>query len=69
MFNQNDEIILNKPRAQTIANLLEDFANSETADFPDWQKRHAWNLAKDLKLKIAISDQYEANAQTWKVAK
>jgi hypothetical protein len=68
MFNQNEEIILHKIKTQTIARLLEDFANSETPDLPDWQKRYAWNLAQELNSKIAESDAYEANAKNWKVA-
>jgi len=46
-----DDITIVSVKALTIANLLEQFANSNCeAELPS-QKRQAWNLAQDLKLK------------------
>jgi len=46
-----DDITIASVRALTIAGLLEQFANSNCeAELPS-QKRQAWNIAQDLRLK------------------
>jgi hypothetical protein len=47
-----EEIIIPNVRAITIANLLEDYANSEGEGLLPSYKREAWNIAQDLREKV-----------------
>jgi len=44
-----DQITIAGVRAQTIAQLLEEFANSQGEGNLPSTKRQAWNIAQDLK--------------------
>jgi hypothetical protein len=46
------EILIQDVRAITIANLLEDYANSEGDGLLPSYKRQAWNIAQDLRDKV-----------------
>ena len=47
-----EEILIQNVRAITIANLLEDYANSEGDGLLPSYKRQAWNIAQDLRDKV-----------------
>jgi hypothetical protein len=46
-----DEISIAGVKAHTIAQLLEEYANSKGEGATPFSKRQAWNIAQDLKAK------------------
>jgi hypothetical protein len=47
-----EKILIQDVRAITIANLLEDYANSEGEGLLPSYKQEAWNIAQDLRDKV-----------------
>ena len=47
-----EEILIQNVRVITIANLLEDYANSAGEGLLPSYKREAWNIAQDLRKRV-----------------
>ena len=56
LIKEDDEILVAKVRALTIANLLEEYANSIGEGVLPSSKRQAWNIAQNLRSQIRIDE-------------
>lgn len=56
LIKEDDEILIAKVRAITIANLLQEYANSAGEGELPSSKRQAWNIAQHLKSLIKIDE-------------